>query len=84
MVTPSQAPEGLAELLLSWGVLRRRASKEWCVSYVARHTRIPRSDIEHLRRVRDRCAHPEYGWPTQQEADRALDTARLARTLLDL
>ncbi|MBC2876409.1 MULTISPECIES: hypothetical protein [Streptomyces] len=84
MTLTFHSPQGLYELLYAWGVLQRQARPQRCVAYLVRHTDLALHDLEHLRLVRNRCAHPEDGWPAQVEMDRALSTARRARRCLGL
>ncbi|MFI1105901.1 hypothetical protein [Streptomyces melanogenes] len=84
MTLTFHSPQGLHELLYAWGVLQRHARPERCVTYLVRHTGLALRDLEHLRLVRNRCAHPEDGWPAQTEMDRALSTAHRARRRLGL
>lgn len=77
-------PSGLAELLHRWSALRALvADGRRCVTELADRTGLPYADLEHLRRVRNLCAHPTANrWPSQQAVDRALGTARSATARL--
>ena len=81
-VTP---PTGLPELLYHWARLRSLTPDgRRCVSLLADLTGLPYADLDHLRRVRNVCAHPVgFRWPSQAAVDRALDTAREALHRLD-
>jgi hypothetical protein len=47
------------------------------ISYLARRSGLPFGRIDHLREVRNCCAHPSrHGWPSQQDVDTANATAR--------
>jgi hypothetical protein len=48
-----------------------------CITYLARRANVSRADVERLRDVRNRCAHPaERGLPNADELRRTLITAR--------
>jgi hypothetical protein len=47
------------------------------VTYLARRSSLPFNRIDHLRKVRNCCAHPSRnGWPSQQDVDTANATAQ--------
>ncbi|MEV3921141.1 tetratricopeptide repeat protein [Actinomadura coerulea] len=75
----------ISELLVAWDQLSGMAPEpDRCIDFLATRSGLPRADIERMRRVRNRCAHPvEHGWPSSYELDLALTTAASLRRLVD-
>lgn len=83
--TDAPAQRDIQELLDHWDALKSLApNPDRAVTFLAQHGRLPRSEVDQVRRVRNHCAHPsEHGWPSAYEVDKALATAReLRRRLL--
>ncbi|HEY3503360.1 MAG TPA: hypothetical protein VGN37_11330 [Actinocatenispora sp.] len=80
LLVTATPPNGLPELLAAWTVLRAVARDgRRCVSVLAALTGLPYAELDHLRRVRNACAHPVgCRWPSQDDVDRALRTAGAA------
>lgn len=80
----SQAPtQGVAEVMDTWARLLRIApDPERAVGYLADISGLPYGRIDHLRQVRNCCAHPEDGWPSGEDLNRALVTAFTLRQLV--
>jgi hypothetical protein len=72
------ASQAVTELLDAWDRLGRLApNAAQRVVHLARRTGLREDAVEHLRVVRNRCAHPGgRGWPAPHELDQALATAR--------
>jgi hypothetical protein len=78
------APALIREVLEAWDPLKKLApDPREAVSFLAERSKLPRRDIERIRTVRNRCAHPtEQGWPEPYDLDLALATARELRRRL--
>jgi len=78
------APALIRELLEDWDLLVRLAPEPGlAVSFLAGQSKLPPKDIDRVRRVRNRCAHPgDQGWPGPYDLDLALATARELRRRL--
>lgn len=74
----------IQELLDHWDALRRLAPDPGrAISFLTQHGDLPRYDVDHVRRVRNQCAHPtEKGWPSEYDIDKALVIARELRRRL--
>lgn len=73
-----ESPEArITELIALWDTVSGLTpDPDNCVDHLAARTGLPREDIDRVRRVRNRCAHPaERGWPTGYEVDLALTIA---------
>jgi hypothetical protein len=58
-------------------LLRASPDPATAVTYLARRSGLPFDRIDHLREVRNFCAHPRrHGWPSQQDVDTANATAQ--------
>jgi hypothetical protein len=74
---------GVVTVLDTWGRLLRHApDRGKAVGHYTNRSGIAYADINHLRLVRNACAHPEEGgWPSTQALNRALVTAHALREL---
>jgi hypothetical protein len=79
-----RAESDIRELLHHWDILKRLAPDPGrAVSFLAQESKLPHSDVDHLRRVRNQCAHSgEHGWPSDYDINKALVTARELRRRL--
>ena len=75
----AELPPGLIrELLELWDHLLGFApDSSLAVRFLAEQSKLPRKEIDRVRRVRNQCAHPgSQGWPRPYDLDLALATAR--------
>lgn len=86
--TPARTParnrlpaEKVVRLINEWGSLAATApDQDRSAAYLAASSGVSRREIDHARRVRNRCAHPgEHEPPPEAEVDRALATLRKVR-----
>ena len=90
---PTKAPaapkRSLDELLEGWAALIRlapkpsRADPRKHVRFLAQQANLPEEVVDHVRRVRNQCAHPDRdGWPSPGDMDTALAALREIRRRL--
>lgn len=71
-----EPPPGFDKLTEIWSKLQKLAPRAQGVDYLTRVSGLPRHQVDHLRRVRNACAHPaERGWPSPEDIRIALATA---------
>jgi hypothetical protein len=72
------APDGVPAAIHAWDTLCKKVPQgRRHVEYLADTAGLRRAQVWHLYEVRTYAAHPaEYGWPSQADINRALDTAR--------
>lgn len=70
--------DGMADIITCWDrMLQMSPDPATAVSYLARRSGLPFHRIDHIREVRNCCAHPNsHGWPSQHDVDTANATAR--------
>ena len=74
---------GVAELLDTWSKLQKLApDPDRAVGHIAQISGLQFDQVDHLRQVRNCCAHSEAGWPTEEDINRALITAYALRQLV--
>ena len=80
----SLPPVKVVKLINEWGLLTGKApDQDRSAAYLAGRTGVPRRQIDHARRMRNRCVHPgEHAPPTEAELDRALATLARVRAAL--
>jgi hypothetical protein len=70
---PQPGSDRLTEI---WSRLEKLAPRGQAVDYLTRVSGLPRDNVDHLRRVRNACAHSaERGWPSPEDIRIALATA---------
>lgn len=69
---------GIADVITNWDrLLQISPEPATAITYLARRSGLPFNQIDHLREVRNCCAHPNrHGWPSQRDVDTANATAQ--------